>query len=131
MSTVFVKNLDDIKKNISTFENSLKHGTEEDKKYSMNLIKRGVCFIAYKVGDEIRFIPSRFVGYENNDRHKHEANDWKDGRDTNDVLKDILGCDCRFDEDLEAAYKKYCDSLSIDWNAKGSFGLRRKYWKIF
>lgn len=130
MSSILVKNLDDIKKNISTIENYLRYGTEEDKKYSMNLIKRGVCFIAYKVGDEIGFIPSRFVGYENNDRHKHEV-DNRHGQVSNIAIKGILGCDCCFDEDLEAAYKKYCDSLSIDWNAKGSFGRRRKYWKIF
>lgn len=127
-----VETVEDIKENINTLEKYLNpFGYKDKRQFALDLIKRGTCFIAYKTGSDIKFIPSRFVGYANNDMRKHEENYWKDGRETNDVIDEILGTSCQEDPELEAAYRKYCKTLFITPNVKGSFGCARKYWRMF
>lgn len=84
-----------------------------------------------QAGDEIRFAPNRFVGYADNSMEKHENNVFKDGRDTNDVITRILGSAPIEDAEMESAYLKYCSKLFITPRAKGAFGAKRKYWRMF
>lgn len=128
----FVGSKEDILENIETIESYLNpYGYKDKRVYAVNLIKSGTCYIAYKVGEEIRFVPSRFVGYAENTMEKHEKNDIKDGRDTNDEITRILGCAPVEDAEMEAAYLKYCSKLFITPRAKGAFGAKRKYWRMF
>lgn len=127
----FVKSQEDIQKNIETIEAYLNpYGYKDKQIFAANLIKNGTCFIAYKVSEEIRFAPSRFVGYAENSMEKHESNDYKDGRDTNEVINRVLGFAPIEDAELEADYLKYCNKLFITPRAKGAFGAKRKYWRM-
>lgn len=127
----FVDSKWDIIKNIKTIEKYL-DGNDAQKEYALKLIKGGTCFVAYKErDDEIRFAPSKFLGYLNNTMQIHESNDAKDGRDTNREINRILGYAPKEDLEMEAAYLKYCNKLFITPRAKGAFGAKRKYWRLF
>lgn len=84
-----ITTLKQLEQNIENVEKYLAVGTDEEKIQMSNLIKRGTCFVAYSIADEIRFAPSRFLGYVYNELHKHIHAD-KDGRETNKVINKIL-----------------------------------------
>jgi hypothetical protein len=116
--------------NIETVECYLTEGSEDEKREVVNLIKRGTCFIAYKISNEIRFAPSRFIGYQNNNLKLHKSFATKDGRITNDAINKILNSQPIQIKDIEEKYVQYCESLGIIANEKGAFGAPRKYWLI-
>lgn len=125
-----VKEISQLKENISTLENYLKSKTDPEYTYAIDLIKRGTCFVAMKQGDnEYHFYPSRFIGYENNTMNQH-MNNYKDGRETNLAISKIIGYKPREDKKLEAKYREYCARLGFCVRDKGSFGAVRKYWSL-
>lgn len=125
-----VKSIEEIKKNMKTLDNYLSKKVDLEYSYALDLIKRGICFIADNSSGEYRFYPSRFVGYANNSMDKHENNIFKDGKETNPVISGMLGCKPAVDADLDAKYKAYCQSLGLQPNERGAFGVERKYWKM-
>lgn len=123
---------DHLLKNIRTLELYLYHSGDTNKKsFALNLIKKGICFVAYKKDGEIRFAPSRFIGYLNNDMEMHEENENKNGCDTNPAINEILGFSPIKDIEMENAYLDYCKKLCIKFGDKGSFGRERKFWRMF
>ncbi len=124
-----VKELSQLKENISTLENYLNGKIDPEYSYAIDLIKRGTCFIAVKQGDkEYHFYPSRFIGYEKNTINKHMSNLYKAGKETNPAISEIIGYKPSENKELEAEYKKYCDRIGFVARDKGSFGVARKYW---
>ena len=122
-----VKEIFQLKENISTLENYLNGKTDPEYSYAMDLIKRGTCFVAVKQGDEkYHFYPSRFIGYEKNTMNKHMNNLYKDGKETNPAISEIIGYKPSENKELEAEYKKYCDRLNFVARDKGAFGVARK-----
>ena len=113
-------------KNIDTLEGYLKEGDN----YSMNeakaLVKRGTCFVAYKVDNEIRFAPSRFIGYINNKLEMHSVSEEKDGRVTNKAIIKILESKPLPNDKLNENYLKYCNLLGVQPSEKDY----RKFWQL-
>jgi 5-methylcytosine-specific restriction protein A len=120
MTTVANKN--EIMKNLEVFESYLCEGSENDQFFCRELIKKGRCFVAYKIGKEIRFSPSRYIGYKNNSAKAHEERD-KNGTETNAAINKILGNTPYQDDDLENKYLHFCKNLGISPDNKA-----RKYW---
>lgn len=119
---------DQLKTNIRTFENYLTGEDEKIRFETLNLIKRGICFVVYADEGEIRFAPSRFLGYIDNDLERHMDMD-RDGRDTNRAINAILKSKPMPDDELEDLYLHYCHSLGLKVSSKeGSFGVQRKFW---
>lgn len=126
-----VKELSQLKENISTLENYLNGKIDPEYSYAVNLIKRGTCFVAIRQEDnEYHFYPSRFIGYLKNTMNTHMNNAYKDGKETNPAISKIIGCKPSENEELEAEYKKYCDRIGFVARDKGSFDAARKYWKL-
>lgn len=126
-----VENKNQIIQNLETLENYL---SEEDKfqmKEAIRLIKRGTCFIAYQTDNELRFSPSRFVGYFENNIEKHQRSTTKHGGITNNAISKILKSKPLTDDKLDSEYLKYCHKLGITPTKKGSFGVKRKFWKFY
>lgn len=117
-------------KNIDTLEGYLTEGDEYSSNEAKALVKRGTCFVAYTIETELRFAPSRFIGYVNNKLDRHSAYDDKDGRETNKVINQILGTKPEPNDKLNKKYLEYCDSLGIQPSEKGSFGVARKFWQL-
>jgi hypothetical protein len=125
-----IKNKAQLKKNMVTLETYLDEGNESEKEMALLLIKRGICFVAYKVGDATHFAPSRFVGYVNNTLEQHEDSWIKDGTETNKAIFEILTAKPSANEKLQQAYFNYCRLLGFEPNKKGAFGVSHKFWDL-
>lgn len=119
-----------LEQNLETLEGYITEGNENEVKGAIALVKRGTCFVAYQIDNELRFAPSRFIGYADNKLDIHKESPDKDGRETNKAIDSILGKKYIVDHQLEAKYFDYCHSLGIQPNNTGSFGAQRKFWKI-
>ena len=126
-----ITSVNEILDNIATVEKYLSSGNTVERDYALALIKSGTCFVAYKSEGRMNFVPSRFIGYTKNTITKHESNVDKDGRDTNPVISDALKVKRPFiNDELEEEYKKYCIYLGFSPRKSGSFGAKRKYWRL-
>ncbi len=119
-----VTSIKEIEDNLQLFEDYLCEGTDEEQLFCSELIQKGSCFIAYKVENELRFSPSRYIGYAKNTMQSHHKRE-KDGKETNPVITKLLG-KLNPDDNLEMEYLRYCGSLGIS-----PFNKKRKYWTFF
>ena len=117
--TDYIQTHEDIISNIETLYSYL-HGEsdEENRQWAVDKLKRGKNMVVEVIGDHICFAPSRFVGYINNTREKHDDNHG-DGTDTDNVLKKYYNKiqDGRLDFILQKELAKHGES-STD----------KKYW---
>ncbi|OMP75673.1 hypothetical protein BW716_28950 [[Flexibacter] sp. ATCC 35208] len=122
---LLINNLEQLIVNIQTVESYLAGDNERQK--TLDLIQKGICFVAYNFGGKLKFAPSRFIGYINNNLELH-ANNQIDGRETNPAISRLLGNDPVADTLLDEKYQEYCASLNINSRSTGSFGVERKFW---
>ncbi|HVU94838.1 MAG TPA: HNH endonuclease [Puia sp.] len=125
-----IANLNELVQNIEVVEKYLIEGTPSEMEVTRRLIQKGICFVAYTVGKEMRFAPSRFVGYQGNSLKKHTSSKDKDGRETNKAINKLLEPDPVPNERLERLYLSYCHSLGISPGKAGAYGAPRKYWTL-
>ncbi len=125
-----INTINQLIKNIDTLEGYLTEGDEYSVSEATALVKRGTCFVAYKIDKELHFAPSRFIGYVDNKLDKHSASDEKNGRETNKVIIKILGTKPLPNDKLNEKYLEYCNRLGIQPSEKGSFGAPRKFWQL-
>lgn len=123
-----VNTIEELNQNLQTIEHYLSEGTEEEEEYASGLIFRGNCFVAYRIAGELRFAPSRFIGYKANNYKKHINSKTKDGRETNPVLDSLIKSKCTPNPVLEKEYFIYCNSLGIRPNRRKKDGKQRKFW---
>lgn len=119
-----INDIEQLEQNLETVEFYLTEGTDLEKDITIGLIRAGACFVAYEIDDELRFAPSRFVGYINNKLEQH-LNSQKDGRDTNVAIEDLIDGKLGPNEKLEKTFLKYCQNLGIE-----PYNKKRKYWKF-
>jgi len=124
-----IKTLDHLLTNIETVENYLASSDLEEQTLIQGYIKRGTCFIAYNIGKELRFVPSKFLGYTNNSLTKHIPSE-TDGRDTNKVISEILDQRPLPNTNLNLKYFEYCKNLGFTPTDSGAFGAKRKFWTL-
>ena len=120
-----IKNKEELIANLNTIECLITEGTEDEQAITYDLIRLGSCFVAYQIGKELRFAPSRFLGYANNNLNKHSKAKKKrllDGKDTNPVISQMLG-KLSPNIELDKHYVKYCIGIGLTASEK-----RRKYW---
>ncbi len=120
-----VESSEEIIENIEILEKYLCEGTDNEKDFAIKLIKKGRCFVTYKINEEIRFCPSRFVGYKSNNLSRHTNYEWKDGRITNPAITKTLGIKLEPNEELKKLHKEYC--LSFGVNADN---VKKKFWNL-
>lgn len=87
----FVKKRDDIIDNLKTFEQMLRKGTEEEKKFAVNQIHNSEQLLVYKVNGENRFAPCRYIAFRKNSLAEFKETKVKDDRDIRDILIKIVG----------------------------------------
>lgn len=119
-----IDNIEQLVLNLETVEFYLTEGTDFENDKTIGLLRAGVCFVAYEIDKELRFAPSRFVGYKNNNLEQH-LNSYRDGKETNVAIERILDDRLRPNEKLEKAFLKYCRNLGIE-----PYKKKRKYWKF-
>ncbi len=112
--------------NIETVENYLIDGDLSEKEVMLDLIRKGKCLVAYKVDNEYRFAPSRFLGYVNNNLSGHSSSKTKTGLETNPAITKVLESKLFSDENIEKQYIKYCIGLGM----QPSNYSKRRYWLL-
>ncbi|MGK9419379.1 HNH endonuclease [Pseudomonas cedrina] len=118
-----VTSITEIEENLQLFEDYLCEGTDEEQLFCSELIRKGSCFIAYEIENELRFSPSRYIGYSKNTIHSHIQRE-KDGKETNPAITKVLGKLTQSDN-LEKKYLKYCSDLGVS-----PFNKKRKFWSL-
>ena len=118
-----IENIKELKSNLALFETYLSEGNDQENQAVNKFIAGGKCFVTYKINNEWRFAPSRFIGYYDNDLEKHINNNSKDGRETNPAINKISENKLKENEILETKYLEYCKGLGIKPHDK-----KRKYW---
>lgn len=117
--TDYIETRENIVSNIKTLYSYL-HGRsgEDDKKWAIDKLKRGKNMVVEVVNDQVCFGPSRFVGYQNNTRARHDENHGN-GTDTDNKIKQFYRKieDERLDVLMQSELSKYGES-SAD----------KKYW---
>ena len=128
-----ISSLDELIENIMKLDGyRLAQGSEE-RRFYLDLMKKGACFISYKTaGSDIKyFAPSRFVGYVGNDMDMHNKNEQKDGKETNPAITRILKQDVpgALDDGLEERtefepdYLRLCGELGVT-----PYNKAHKFW---
>lgn len=110
--TDYIETREDIISNIETLYSYL-HGDsgKESMLWVVDRLKRGKNMVVEVINNHIFFAPSRFVGYINNTKDKHEENHGN-GTDTDNVLKEYYNKiqDGRLDAVLQCELLKYNES---------------------
>jgi HNH endonuclease len=122
---MLVENLSDIEKNVDTLIDAI-HSDTPDRQRFADWVKAGAVFYPYQFGRILAFAPSRFIGYKNNSRQKHEkfvANGTADGKTTNPVISKIVGSRNVPDASLELAFQRYCSIIGVE-----PFNKKRTFW---
>lgn len=110
--TDYIETREDIISNIETLYSYL-HGDsgKESMLWAVDRLKRGKNMVVEVINNHFFFAPSRFVGYINNTKDKHEENHGN-GTDTDNVLKEYYNKiqDGRLDAVLQCELLKYNES---------------------
>ncbi len=118
-----IESISELLINLAQVDLYLNDDVNGSKTQMCKLIANGRIFVVYMSGGEVRFAPSRFIGYLNNDLLTHLVkNNGKDGRDTTPVISKIIG-GYGYNEDAEMQYIKFCANLGIK-----PANIKRKYW---
>lgn len=123
-----VKKLSDIIENIAILDQYLQDPAKQD--FALNLIKEGTCFVAVKKNQGHRFYPSRFVGFKDNNDEAHIKYNIEEGKDASPIISQILRHNPKASQDMETAYKAYCETLGFVADDKGKDGAEHKFWII-
>ncbi|WP_065218558.1 MULTISPECIES: HNH endonuclease [Butyricimonas] len=115
-----IERKEDIYENIAQVEKYL--ACEEGNKLQLEmieLIRGGHKFVSYKVYNEWHFVPSKYIGYKNNNLKVHKANKKAHsitGSKTNRFITKVLEIKHQPNEVLEKAYHQFCQHLGIPAN---------------
>ena len=97
----------------------------EDKKFYRESLRLGNIFLYFNINNKDIFCPSRFVGYKNNTRQKHEEFAQEHGTHSTQKIDTILGKHT-LKKELEATYQKLCNDVGVTpLNKK-----KRQYWSM-
>ena len=105
-----VRDKQDIRDNLEAFDRELK-GEPDASGFYHRLVKSGCNFVSYKVGDEWRFAPSRYIGYKDNSQEKHRK-DRGNGSTTDTRLKLLLG-ELRPNKKKSRLFRNFAKGLGI------------------
>lgn len=100
-----------------------------DRDFALERIERGICFVVTDFDSQLMFAPSRFVGYQQNDRNAHSRNRAKSGRATNPAITAILGSPPETNRNIEAQYEAFCREHG-DGAKTPPFRSKRKFWDL-
>ena len=113
-----------IEENVRRLEVYLSSADPEDQMFAKDRIRGGHCFVVAQRGDDQVFGPSRFVGYRDNSRTSHAANERKHGLETNAVISTALKAEPQGDDNLEREYRRFCERLGVKVHDR----VKRTYW---
>lgn len=115
----FIETRDDVIRNIKTLYHYLSDENDDDTyQWASSIFKNGRIYVIEIIDSHICFSPSRFVGYKDNTKDKHQKNHG-DGNQTNDILKSFY--QKVQDERLDVVFQKELSRYNLSSGTK-------KYW---
>lgn len=120
------ENLIELKKNLKTLDKYLNSKKDPEYSFGVELIKKGICFVAVEENGKYKFYPSRFIGYLNNSMNAHQNNGSKNGTTTNLIISKMLGSKPIQNGVLNNLYCEYCESLGFEAYNRS----KRKFWEV-
>ena len=66
-----IETLEELRMNGKTLSKYLHNGTDNEKEFAKELIKKGKDFVVFETESGAEFYPSRFLGYKNNNMTEH------------------------------------------------------------
>ena len=107
-----VRNKEHLITNFKKIEYYLKKGTANEKKEMGGYISRGVNFVRYSLDGDIKFAPSRFIGYQNNNLIDHVNNWSKNGVTTTKKIRKIFEDTEELPNEIfEEELRHYCEKI--------------------
>jgi 5-methylcytosine-specific restriction protein A len=85
-------------------------------------------FVAYSTDNELRFAPSIFVGYIDNNLNRHDSFKEKHGTKTKNTISRLLKCEPFPDKKLFEQYYEYCGKINIERRESGVCNQAKKFW---
>ncbi len=110
-----VRSIDDIDKNALTLLQAA-HGKSDERVDAAELIAHGRVFYPLQFEGYLAFVPSRFIGYRNNNisiHNQEKAKRRRDGKETNSAIARVLGKHAP-DAELEQRFSEYCKFLGVE-----------------
>ena len=105
-----VTSWNDVRENLLMFERYRVSPNADLRSYYQAMISRGACFVVYDYEQKKLFGPSRFLGYVSNTRAIHEANPYRDGRETNPAIEKSLAQRFEPSAMLESEFSAFCQA---------------------
>lgn len=121
-----IKDMPDIIDNIRTFDSYLSEPAKQD--FAVGLIKEGSSFIAVKKEKGYSFYPSRFIGHKDNNYDAFIKYNLSSGRDTIEIISQILKHKPNPLKDIELEFKEFCLKLGFTAPEEGIAGAEHQYW---
>ena len=121
----FVENVQDIQVNVTTFLLGLRSTNVLGSRYS-NLLAGGRAYYVHAQDGALYFVPSRFLGYRNNNASKHDseaAREVRHGSRTNAVIDRVLGVNREENALMEDALKLFVTQNQVRLHDK-----RHTFW---
>lgn len=120
--TDYIVSREDVMKNIQTLYAYLEGKYEgEYKKWAKDIMTRGRNYVVEVIDNQIYFSPSRFVGYKDNTKDKHETNHGNGGR-TDDKLETFY-YEAKKNEELNTLFRNQMIKYDVQYNADKSFWI--------
>lgn len=117
----FIETREDVVQNIKTLYSYLNDKSNDSTyQWATGIFKNGRTYVIEIVDSNLRFAPSRFVGYKDNSIKKHQE-DPGNGNLTNEVLSELYQKED--DERLEQLFQKELARYDLSTTSK-----KRKYW---
>lgn len=120
-----IETVQELAVNMAEFYSYKESSSDDDTAFFTEILKRGRIFVCTRVGKELHFCPSRFIGYKYNTRKKHELSLRKNGTQTTNRINKILKQTNKSNPELEAEFSKFCKQLAIE-----PIKIERKFWEI-
>ena len=124
-----IETLEDLVENARTLSGYFKNGSPEELEFTKNLVSHGKAFCVFDFNGELSFFPSRFLGYKNNTKEKHEngrLNRIIDGKETTPKIDKIIKGRSLRNVKFEKEYEKFCELIGIK---KRIQKIRPRFWE--
>ena len=117
----------EIRQNLIQLDKYRTSSNEADQEYFRDRIRMGNCYVVCTVrGGRRLFGPSRFLGYANNTRWKHDHNEEKHGGITTGWIESTMKAKFRGSSRLEAEFRQFCKEHGIEPSGKSRRYLDHK-----
>lgn len=122
-----VQDLEQIEENLVTFSGYLQESSEAEQKELQLIIRKGIDFMCYPVGNEFHFAPAKFIGWKENRFFRFGKKEIH-GSDAVDRISMLMVRRAVTDPELELKYRAFCIRQNIPVSQAGTGNNERKFW---